>query len=558
MSSAYVRAAGARSIEVVSKKLVAFMDRPVTEWREQNLVPIASFQVTRLSVHRHDLDLKFERSPNGRWRLSAPVVFPGNAQKIESALGALSAIRVVDGAKGFVADNVKDFAPYGLAPADATIEVFSSDQPDAPLVLHVGKKPPDHPDRVYVRRGDQDDVVLVSDRFLPEIPKDSVALHRAGRHRHLARRRLADRDQGPGKHLQAHAAAQRLGTRISPRREGRPGTCSGVLQSARRAQDERVPGAERVIRPDLDPPAWDVKVWQNRSNAESAISQSPAPGDAPALSLRIGRHDRLKKTVYGQVEGDSVILALPDSLVDVLPRNQYAFRDRSILSVSPSGVTKLKVALEGKTTVIEPDRTSSLPNRWRMLEPVKAPADTGAITQLMALLSDLRAEEYAGELTGDGKPFGLDHPPVVVSWESATPGADAGGPEAKAPAAASAPSSHAAGSLGIGNPVPGKPGAFYARVEGQPFVFTLPAAAVQVLTAEPTTPRSSRLLPTRFAGSSFTRPGVRWPSPACPAQRQFHRLDPRTAHRCEQGRSFPVQQSGGSPGATTTDALLSR
>ena len=68
-----------------------------------------------------------------------------------------------------------DFAPFGLDRPEATIELTSASQPDSPIVLHVGKKVPDHPDRVYVRRGDQDDVVSVSDRFLVEIPRDSIA-----------------------------------------------------------------------------------------------------------------------------------------------------------------------------------------------------------------------------------------------------------------------------------------------------------------------------------------------------------------------------------------------
>ncbi len=40
---------------------------------------------------------------------------PANPAKIESLLAALSSLRVVDGEKGFVADNVKDFTPFGLA-----------------------------------------------------------------------------------------------------------------------------------------------------------------------------------------------------------------------------------------------------------------------------------------------------------------------------------------------------------------------------------------------------------------------------------------------------------
>ena len=43
-----------------------------------------------------------------------------------------------------------------------------------PWCCKLASEPPNNPDRVYVRRADQDDVVLVDARFLSEIPKDST------------------------------------------------------------------------------------------------------------------------------------------------------------------------------------------------------------------------------------------------------------------------------------------------------------------------------------------------------------------------------------------------
>jgi hypothetical protein len=481
----YARSAGSQGIEVVSKKLLAFVDRPAIEWREPNLVPIPSFQVTGLTIHRHGMDVKAERSSSGRWRLTAPVPFPANGPKIESALAALSAIRVVDGAKGFVADNVTDLAPYGLAEPDATIELFTPDQPDTPLVLHVGKKPPDHPDRVYVRRGDQDDVVMVSDRFLPEIPKDTIAL----RAQDVA-------DIFPAAVSQFEIKALGSTFTLVRKRDGwalqspHAEKADTVLVQAFLSALDGLKTSEflaisRVPRPELDPPAMAVRVWQLSRSAPPSEKQDQAaspPREAPALSLKIGRHDRLKKTVYGQIEGDDVILALPDSLLDLLPRTQYAFRDRGVLSVSPAGVTKLSLFREGTRTVLEPDRSSKSPNRWQMIEPVKAQADTAAITQVLALLSDLRAEDFVADSLGDGKLFGLDHPPIVVTWNSeAAPGIV---PDATAKPAPTTAPNRSTGKLQIGYPVPVKPGTFYASVEGLQFVFTLAAPAIAALAAE--------------------------------------------------------------------------
>ena len=103
-------------------------------------------------------------------------IAPANPAKIESLLSALSSLRVVDGEKGFVADNVKDFAPFGLAGPGVTVELTTTRPSEEPLVLHVGKPVPDHPDRVYVRQGDQDDVVIVDAKALSEVPATAVAL----------------------------------------------------------------------------------------------------------------------------------------------------------------------------------------------------------------------------------------------------------------------------------------------------------------------------------------------------------------------------------------------
>lgn len=172
----FVRPADSAGIEVVEKKLLNAATLPAGQWRQVNLLPVPSFQVSRLSVHRNGLNLKADRGTGGRWSLVEPVHAPANGAKVESLISALASVRVLDGEKGFVADNASDLAPFGLDRPEATVELATSAEPDSPLVLHVGKKVPDHPDRVFVRRGDQDDVVVVGDRFLSEIPRDTIAL----------------------------------------------------------------------------------------------------------------------------------------------------------------------------------------------------------------------------------------------------------------------------------------------------------------------------------------------------------------------------------------------
>src|SRR5271155_856142 len=136
---------------------------------------VPSFQVASVTVTRPDQVIRAERGKKGRWRLSKPINAPANPAKVESLIAALSSLRVIDGDKGFVADNVKDFAPFGLV-SPVTIEMTTTRPGDLPLVLHVGKPVPDQPDRIYVRQGDQDDVVIVDAKALAEIPSTAAAL----------------------------------------------------------------------------------------------------------------------------------------------------------------------------------------------------------------------------------------------------------------------------------------------------------------------------------------------------------------------------------------------
>ncbi len=172
----YVRPGEKGPIEVADAKLLSAVDAPLVDWREKVVLGVPSFQVARVEIKRPELVIRVERSRSGRWRVSAPIVTLATEAKVESLLAALASLRVADGSKGFVADGVSDFAPFGLAPPAVTVELFTTLASDPPLVLHIGKPDPNRPDRVYVRQGDQDDVVLVDGKALGEIPETVTAL----------------------------------------------------------------------------------------------------------------------------------------------------------------------------------------------------------------------------------------------------------------------------------------------------------------------------------------------------------------------------------------------
>jgi hypothetical protein len=451
----YVRADGADQIEIADSKLLSAIDLPLTDWREQVVMGVPTFQVASLTIKRGEQLIRAERNERGQWRLTAPVKALANSAKVESLLSALSSLRVVDGAKGFAADNVKDLAPFGLARAAVTVELTTTRAADERLVLHVGQPVSDHPDHVYVRQGDEDDVLIVAAKPLLEIPTTAVALRS---------QQIADVEPAAATQIEIQARTEKFALSRGPKgweltsphaEKADDVSVAAFLNRIGGLQTSEFFTPDLVKNPELDPPIMTVKIWQAKR------SRSPAPPSAgePAVVLEFGKHDALRKTVYARLKDDQTILAAPDYILEVLPKNSFAFRDLAVLSVNPADIRKLTLIRAGRTDELEPN-TAGEPNRWRLRQPIDAPADTRTVTQILAMLSNLRADQYVADSAGDGKAYGLDHPLLEITWET--------------------DKTHR---LKVGSPVP-RAAAYYAQLDAAPFVFTIKTEVLKPLEAE--------------------------------------------------------------------------
>ncbi len=409
----YVRPGSTDSIEAADSKLLSAVDLPVFDWREQVVMGIPTFQVASVTIKRNGKVIRAERDDRGRWRLTAPISAPANPAKVESLLAALSSLRVVDGQNGFVADDVKDFTPFGLTESGETVELTSTRLSEERLVLHVGKAVPDHLDRVYVRQGRQDDVVIVDAKALGEIPESAVTLRS---------KQVADIDPTAVTRIEIKAGDDTFSLKRGPKgweltapRQEKADTASVVAFLSRidSLQTSEFFQPNQIAKTELDPPVMKITIWEGKP----ARPRDSASAEEEALVLRIGKHDILRKTVFARLEHDDAILALPDTILEVLPKNIFAFRDLTILTLNPADIRKLTLTRSGRTDVLEPSTTGE-PNRWRLRQPINAPADTRSVTQVMAMLSNLRAEQLITDTVGDGKKFGLDKPLLELAWET--------------------------------------------------------------------------------------------------------------------------------------------
>jgi Domain of unknown function (DUF4340) len=466
-SQRYVHPVGGPGIEVVDARILRGLDLPVADWRQPVLMGAPSFEVVAVKITRPGVSgtepkvIRAERDRDGRWKLKEPLEVLANGPKIESLLAALASLRVVDIPKGYVADDVKDFAPFGLATPEVTVEVTTQNRAGvAHLVLNVGKSVPDEPERVFVRQGDQDDVVKVDARPLTEIPESPTVLRS---------QQVADIVPAAVRSIEIQTrrdvfklSKDSTGWELtSPRHEKADlQTVQKFLTHIENLQTSEFLDPEKVTDPKLDPPIMSIRIDQ--AAPRPPVTGRAAQSDAktrPTLELDLGAQDVLKKSIYARLKGDRMILALPDVLLDVLPKNPYSFSDRTMISFDPTTIRKLTIRRGGRTDEFEPD-PSAEPNAWRMLAPVQARADTASIVQMLTALSHIRAEDFLSVPSHEWNHLGLDRPAIEVAWES-----------------------DGAHRLKIGNAVPRSLN-YYASLDGQPLAFVLAGTTVRLFDAE--------------------------------------------------------------------------
>lgn len=496
----YVRPGGGPGIEVVDTRFLEAVTLDPVRWRDLALFRIPSFQIGSVAIHesKPGRDLTIERGER-RWRIVKPIKAPADDDKVEGLVAELSALQVADKAAGFVRDDVRDLAPFGLDDPTMTIALTPASGNGPAQVVALGNAVPGKKDQVYALRGDQDDVVRVDVKRLREglpglngLRSPSVldfTPQRVDRLRIDARGKVFDLARRP----QGWAILGPVADPADVR------SVQSLLTALANLKAAEFLEPARVADPRLDAPTFRIRGWQPARADTTAIglpsTSAGAPTEEPRFDLTLGRHDALRKSVFGRVAGDTTILVLPDSVLDPLPRNDFAFRDRTILDLKPTDFARIRVERRQSSVTVEAPGSGRETLHWKMIEPVEAAADDAAVTALAVTLSHLIAETWESDRVGDGKAFGLDAPWLRVTWTLQA---------APTPAAKAQPA--VKGTLRVGK-TKGSSSVFYANIEGEPLVFGLNPGVVQAIEAEL---RNTAVMP--FPPERAARVVLRWPS----------------------------------------------
>src|SRR5947209_5268478 len=111
--------------------------------------------------------------------------------------------------------------------------------------------------------------------------------------------------------------------------------------------------------------------------------------DKPQFTITINTGDKATKflvgdrmavgnTAYAKVEGKDSIEVISADLFDKLDRPAKAYRESKLVSAPSFDISQLTLARKNET--IKLDKTGA---DWQITEPIKAPADSGAATDLV-------------------------------------------------------------------------------------------------------------------------------------------------------------------------------
>lgn len=353
--------------------------------------------VEAVTVARKGETLRLKRAADGGWDMLEPVKTRGDRAVVDDMVTGLATARM----DREIDPNPAKPADFGLDPPDAEVKIEVKGRAE-PLVLRVGSKNPTGV-WVYAREGATPAVITLSESIARDTSRP-VADFRDHTVIAFDRKNVTGLDLDVNGDQMALAAEQPGKWRIVKPRALSADTdlVSEFLDKLEGAKaTEFVDDAPKSLAPyGLDKPAR-VTVWVGRDK------------DRAARTLLVGRPVPEKKGVYVKREGEPGVILTAEALWTAFPKTVAALRDKTVVSYAYDKLAKVEITHGRETIDLEKDGTA-----WKLTAPEALRADSGAVTQLLWKIRDLRALGFLAEGAADVPRF-LAKPEVTVKlWET--------------------------------------------------------------------------------------------------------------------------------------------
>jgi hypothetical protein len=396
-------------VVVTSLELWDLLPKQPGDVRSRQLFPGAISRLSRLEIQRTSGFLQVSRTDDGGpWMLQQPMVARASGLFVRDLARKFLSVRIED----FIADDVKDFAPYGLDEPAAEITLWP-EAAVAPYTIVVGRSADEHPDRVYVRTAHGNSVYAVDKQILVDANLEVEVLR--------------DRDL---LHLRPAAVGYieiRAGETVIELEKDDAGSWSLTKPVRRPADDERVWrtieawNRMRVLSFYVNPTGADeavpepgarVTIASRRPESKPAKDVDPMREGKELVTLEVYPANWAPGEVLVKLGHEDAVYGIAEQALATTSLNPLEYYDRGILQLAPKDIRRIEIRSDEMIQAVQRDDAGefvSVSDQGRRLVP-------GAVENILAEAGNVIVRRFVAEDPADLDLYGLSQPRLSVTF----------------------------------------------------------------------------------------------------------------------------------------------
>lgn len=383
--SVYARRKGEEKILLAPDTVKTSLEKDAFAFRSKVLLSFAQEAVKAVSLRTDSLHVRLERQEKGKWRITEPVEVAADSGKVSDLLRSLTQDQI----QGFP-DKPASLKMVGLDPPRGEIRLTLDGGTEATLLL--GEREKKEKGGVYARRSGEEQVLVLKETFLTEIPKQVADL----RDRTLL---ALDREkvdtielETPKGRTVLSKAEDTWGIKEPEEASADQGMINDLLWDLTTTRvKEFVDDDAKTLKPyGLDAPPVTVRLLDPQGKPLSTLTLARASNDEGAY-VRVG---------------DSQAVTLVEArLYERLDKGPFDFRLRQLLSFETWDVGKMELSRNGQEILLEKRK-----DEWELKKPKQVKAKYSAVIDLLNEIKNLKWQKVIAKGPTDLSFYGLDKP----------------------------------------------------------------------------------------------------------------------------------------------------
>ena len=383
--SVYARRKGEEKILLAPDTVKTSLEKDAFAFRSKVLLSFAQEAVQAVSLRTDFLHVRLQRQEKGKWRITEPVEVAADSGKVSDLLRSLTQDQIQT-----FPDKPASLKMVGLDPPRGEIRLTLDGGTEATLLL--GEREKKEKGGVYARRSREEQVLVLKETFLKEIPKQVADL----RDRTLL---ALDREKVDTIELETPKGRTVLsktedtwGIKEPEEASADQGMINDLLWDLTTTRVKEFVGDDaKTLKPyGLDVPPVTVRLLDPQGKLLSTLTLARASNDEGAY-VRVG---------------DSQAVTLVEArLYERLDKGPFDFRLRQLLSFETWDVGKMELSRNGQEILLEKRK-----EQWELKKPNEGRAKYSAVIDLLNEIKNLKWQKVIAKGPTDLSFYGLDKP----------------------------------------------------------------------------------------------------------------------------------------------------